>query len=247
MKTKNILFWIVLIIMFCSTAVSVYSQQPFQTQTPTDEETYIEIVYPKIEQYVITKNITLNFDILNSTHHKLTNTTTNCSFNMVDSSGENVFSGVLNYFELGYWNTKINSENLSVGNYNYYVYCINTIQAGFVSSSLFISPKGALLDGNPIALVIALGIVGLIIIFMHKIMNQEHWLFKLMMVMFIPLIIITMASVAVQVSIGTYFEIAGSNFYKIAIWFIRLFYIYIIVSIAITAMNFFVSGGKKIK
>jgi hypothetical protein len=133
----------VLFFLFLLVLPIVFSQPPFTTQSQTDIKG-LTIVYPKIDIYQ-KENITLNFDVLNEDLIKLDNTTTSCSYVFVDDTGTQIDSGNLLYSS--YWFFEYN--NPKEGEYNYYVYCTNTTDRGFVSSSFEIREGGTQLYNSP--------------------------------------------------------------------------------------------------
>jgi hypothetical protein len=87
-----------------------------------------------------------------------------------------------------------------------------------------------------IAIIIGLSLLGILLLIMHKFVNDEHWVFKLIIVFFLPLIILTIGGIAASISSGTYFENIGNGFYQITLWFMRLFYTYVILAFVFSVL-----------
>lgn len=149
---------IIYLLGFIILSMIVTAPPPEFVQTSA-EGTGLVIVYPAASIIKVSSAPAFPFDILNSTFSKLTNITTNCSFNIVTSQGIGIKNGSLIYDgNLLYWYFSLNAQETNTqGEYYYYVHCSNIKEQGYITTSYTISYDGSIYkDYSIIAIVIIL-------------------------------------------------------------------------------------------
>ena len=167
---------ILLILAFVS---FVQAAPPEFLQTTEAGTGNLVIVYPQEAVYQQAIAATFSFDILNSTLHKLTNVTTNCSYTIVDRQGDGLASGNLIYDgALGYWYYKLSTTQTATQNdYFYYVYCSHPQEKGFLSTSFKITADGFTYANNTTFVAVTILIALVILIYTVLAIN---WNFNLL-------------------------------------------------------------------
>jgi len=131
-----LLIVLILGIVIGKSAFAVQTQNNIQFETPS-----LSIIYPKTEFFPQNQAVMLSFDVLNSSFHRLDNSSTQCDFFLVNNLGENITTGKLSYSLYWYFSLDETKTNTN-GIYNYYVHCNSTAQNGFVSNSFEITTTG---------------------------------------------------------------------------------------------------------
>lgn len=128
------LIYLFIFVILCG---SVSAVKPITNVQLTNGNNLITIEYPKIVTFNLNKNNTFHFHIYNSTGYPLTNTT-DCNIHIYDLKGGHIANTKMAWdstnVEYGYVihaNTIINDT----GSYQYIVWCNNTKEAGFVSTT----------------------------------------------------------------------------------------------------------------
>jgi len=87
---------------------------------------------------------------------------------------------------------------------------------------------------------IGLGAVGfLLLYFYYNLDPNEHGLFRLIITLFIPLLFVLMAKLGVDISSGLEYETTALNFYKLSMWFLRLYYTYFFIYLFYKIFSYF--------
>jgi hypothetical protein len=94
-------------------------------------------------------------------------------------------------------------------------------------------------------LILGLGIFGFIILYLKNQLGEKHELLQVIFLIFIPLIFLVLAHIGLAVSQNYAIEQASFSFYKITIWFLRVYYIYLFTYLAISVMTKIVNSSKK--
>lgn len=95
------------------------------------------------------------------------------------------------------------------------------------------------------ALMIGISATGFLLLYMFSLLDKEHWLFKFLILCFIPLIFIILGKVAIDISAGEAYENTAFLFYRFSLWFIRLFYTYISIYLIYSVFSAFSKNNKK--
>ena len=146
----------------------INSQQPVQTQINVNTEVGLDIIFPKLNPLKTNEDFNFNIQIFNrSTSLELDNSTTNCSFHLINSSGNHIFiSDPLLYDNVhNHWQIKVKGGNFSQsGRMSYIVDCtyLNSI-SGFASSNFEVTPTGFSLETSESILYVIILIVTFIL------------------------------------------------------------------------------------
>ncbi|MFO7968660.1 MAG: hypothetical protein R6U15_00925 [Candidatus Izemoplasmatales bacterium] len=216
----------------------VNAKPPFQSSIDLNNE--LTIIYPKFDNYIL-NNMQPHFHIYNSTGYLVNNA--NCIFHIYNNSGKHILQDNLSldsnnidyYYDL---NSSLFKKN---SHYSFLVHCNNSNEAGFISGGFKVTTKGQkdVINQNILYVPIIFGIISFILLSLYKNMNEDHWLFKLLIIIFIPLIIVLMAGYTLTIAdsyIGS--NIVNSLYDKI-IYFQYLFYVYVVVALFILITKHF--------
>lgn len=118
----------------------------------------------------------------------------------------------------------------------YHIRASNDSGASWIYSQITTGDAGM---DNSVILMIGLGIFGFMLLMMFKFMEKEHWLFKLIIIFFIPMTFVSMGGLGISVSTGTNYENNATTFYKVMLWFIRLFYAYVFGAFIYSVLSHF--------
>lgn len=77
------------------------------------------------------------------------------------------------------------------------------------------------------AIMLGIGIVGGLIIYLYNSMEKEHWLFKIFLLMSLPIVFIMMGGLSAIISSGEAYANIGEGFLKFTTGFIVIFYTYL--------------------
>ena len=97
------------------------------------------------------------------------------------------------------------------------------------------------------AIILGLGIVGFLLLYMKSQIQEEHWLFGNLIIMFIPLIFVLISGYSSSLATGTAQEGIVTSFYTLTLWFVRIFYFYVTMAITFKALNSFDFSRLKLK
>jgi len=158
-----------------------FAAPPFQTSTWftwSNGDGVITIVSPLNFYYEQNKNISLNFDVLNSSLSKLSNTTTNCTILITDSAGQTEQKQNLSYSSDNNVWYKLYSAN-TLGVHSFYVHCLSSQNVyGYASASFEVTKTGV---ENPIdeSLFVYLAVALGVLLLLFGIMAEDKNLFTL--------------------------------------------------------------------
>lgn len=139
------------------------------------------IVYPKTLVYPEDSRILLQFDVLNSTYARRTNTTATCIYVVINELGSVVKGGNLTYnTTLQYWHITLDETQTAESFvYNYYVYCSDNLENGFVSNSYQVTPDGHVYSDHSTSIgfmILVIGIVMALLFLSTQIDTNADWL-----------------------------------------------------------------------
>lgn len=174
-----------LLVIFLLSVFSVAADK-ILIETSADCNDAITIVEPK--NLFIKENTTsiLNFDVLDSNYTKLDNTTTDCSIDAVNLTGDNILSADLVYNNVqNYWYYELSEANTDIiGTYSFYVYCNSSVgENGYLSENFVVTSTGENNDVVPTA--VALGfllliplIIAALLFFVYHALADTHYPLK---------------------------------------------------------------------
>lgn len=141
MKKKIFFLFLFLIVLL----PIINSLAPAQTNINIDVG--LDIDYPKINPLKVNESFHFNFRVYNRSNGlEVNNVTTNCSFHLVNSSGDHLFVSDSISFDntLEHWELEISSENFSkVDRMSYGISCISLGDiGGFASVSFIVTESG---------------------------------------------------------------------------------------------------------
>jgi len=150
MKKRELdIFFIIVLSLIVMPLIN--SQQPTQTQINVNTEIGLDIIFPKFNPLKVNNDFNFNIQVFNrSTSLELDNSTTNCSFHLINSSGNHIFiSDPLSYDNVhNHWQVIVKGGNFSqIEEMSYIVDCtyLNSI-SGFASSDFEVTPTGTILE-----------------------------------------------------------------------------------------------------
>ena len=188
----------------------------------------LSISVPKPEFFVLGQAAHLHFHVFNGSGHKAYDQV-NCTIHLYNNSGKHILEQNLSrdgnlidfYVDL---NT---SFTQTVGEIPYVVQCVDELskQAGFFSGVFHVAKTGPS-QNNENLLPTILGIIGmgaLLLYFMNS-LDEEHILYKLIITVFFLGTLILIPSALINGQLLT-----QDNLLKMSTWFMRIFFIYIVV------------------
>ncbi len=189
----------------------------------------LEIEFPIIEVFPVNSDIELNFHIFNSTNFILDNTSVICYLHMFNVTGNHLVSGNLTYdpTELDFFYIADKSLFKNYGKYSYVVYCHDDNEAAFLGTEFEVSTIGLSQEEtgfHTLGMVLGLGIIAFLFLFFAWILDKEHSLLRIILMMFSVYIMLLIPS-----SLANGFFNTTDNIINILMWFMRLFFTYLFV------------------
>jgi len=218
MKNKLLLFCITLLLV-----LPIVAAKQLPQESCTLNEKSITVVYSKVFNIPIDSNVLMPFDILNSTFFRLTNSTTSCVYFVISNIGGDVTHGDLIYSNtLNYWYFNLSStDTKAMGDYNFYVHCNNTQEAGFVSLDYRVLKEGQYQSEiTAVPTLLALAIVIFFLLFLTNILPEVHFILKLLLIGISLWLLILVPSATF---LGFNLQVI---FYKNVLWIVRVIMLY---------------------
>lgn len=138
----------------------------------------LTITYPKNEYFIQDKDISLRFQVFNSSNLLLDNSQVNCSIKILNNTGHYFLDTSLN-FHNDYFYYNLSKQDSGI--YPVYVYCNNS-EAGFISFDIHISNQGRIniIPESNIAIIIFLPLVlSLIFLVGSAVLGKDHTALKI--------------------------------------------------------------------
>ena len=176
---KRILFLVPVLVMLIG---MVTATSPFQSGNPA---TGFDIKYPQLDTYQLNHSINFNIHLFNSSNgYPIDSSTATCYLHIANQSGFQIFNGTLppdtNSNIVNEYDLVVLGGNFSTaGNYGYTIQCNDSIQGGYVSIPITVTPTGEDYYIKPIGpqiILISFFILLLAaLIYLNKSIDFERW------------------------------------------------------------------------
>lgn len=245
MKKQLILLILVLTFMVTTFATA---QPPFQASEPLTGQ--LIIIYPKFDYYPDVP-ITPHIHLFNSTGFVVTDA--ECTLHIYNNTGNHVFEGnfALDSNNVDYTINISDPDNIYFKLHDWYsftVYCNNSYEGGFLSSSFQVTqdgeqsvPQNEGLFYLPIAYM--LFIIALLIIYQN--MPQEHIFIKMLIIILIPALLVGVTGFSLKLAASYTGASMVLWFYKFSNWFSYIYGFYFIIAIYLSLIKHYKKKKNK--
>lgn len=219
MKLRNKLLIFLLLFLICLPII--FAVQPStNVQVSLVGET-LTIIYPKHPSFVQYTNFTLEFHVFNSTAAIMEGDDVDCYIHIHNKTSNLEVDEQLAQSDHTWKITVPDKIANFTGIYPYTMHC-NGTQNGYVSTTFEITKYGDNPDGNrQLYFILIIFVICYILLKLFAIIDEKHFLLKLLLFLFIIPILILLARNCMNLNS------IGISVYKGMIWFVRCVFFYI--------------------
>lgn len=219
---------------------SVYSAPPF-TETSTSQK--MELAISAFSYFDIEQDFKMHVHVYGETGKQITPSQANCSMHVYNISGNHILQTNMTADSNGLeFTSTIGKGNFTYeGEYRAIIWCSNSTDGGFKSET-GIGNRGGKEKNPTMYMVIIIAILGIafLMLKLHEMIDNEHWLFKIVIIIFIPLLFILGSSFIQDATQFYDGGVSANGLFKITIWFMSLLAIYFFIYLFYTIMSRFV-------